>query len=128
MGLLIWTLFIAVLLPFIAKVPVAIAMHRLNGYDNNHPRNQQEKLSGFGARALAAHQNAFESLIVFSPAILIAIATHNTGELIQKIAITYIVTRLVYNILYLLNFSTLRLIVWAISLFCPVYIIWLCIP
>lgn len=128
MSLLIWTLFIAVLLPFIAKVPVAIAMHKLNGYDNNHPRNQQEKLTGFGARALAAHQNAFESLIIFSPAILIAITTHNTGELIQKIAITYIIARLGYNILYLLNFSTLRSIIWAISLFCPVYIIWLCIP
>lgn len=128
MALLILVLFIALLLPFIAKVPVAIAMHKLNRYDNNHPRNQQEKLTGFGARALAAHQNAFESLIIFTPAILIAITTHNTGELIQQLAVSYVITRVMYNILYLFNFSTLRSIIWAISLFCSLYIIWLCIP
>ncbi|WP_077338057.1 MAPEG family protein [Pseudocolwellia agarivorans] len=128
MTLLIWTLFIAVLLPFIAKIPVVVAMQRLGKYDNNHPRSQQEKLSGLGARALAAHQNAFESLIIFCPAILIAVATNHTGELIQQAAITYLIARVIYNLLYLLNFSTLRSFVWAISLFCPVYIIWLCIP
>ncbi|WP_076418648.1 MAPEG family protein [Colwellia sp. UCD-KL20] len=128
MSLLIWTLFIAVLLPFIAKIPVVVAMQRLGKYDNNHPRSQQEKLTGLGARALAAHQNAFESLIIFCPAILIAVATNHTGELIQQTAITYLIARVIYNLLYLLNFSTLRSFVWAISLFCPVYIIWLCIP
>lgn len=128
MTLLIWVLFIAVLLPFVAKIPVAIAMHQLGKYDNNHPRSQQENLTGLGARALAAHQNAFESLIIFCPAILIAVATNHTGDLIQQTAITYLIARVVYNLLYLLNFSTLRSFVWAISLFCPVYIIWLCIP
>lgn len=128
MTLLIWVLFIAVLLPFVAKIPVAIAMHRLGKYDNHQPRSQQENLTGFGARALAAHQNAFESLIIFCPAILIAVATNHTGELIQQAAITYLIARVIYNLLYLLNFSTLRSFVWAISLFCPVYIIWLCIP
>jgi len=40
------------------------------GYNNSHPREQQSKLTGFGARALTAHQNAFESLIIFAPAVL----------------------------------------------------------
>jgi len=128
MDILIWAIFIAVLLPFLAKIPVAIAMHRLNKYDNNNPRNQQEQLTGYGARALAAHQNAFESLIIFCPAVLLAIATNHTGELIQQLAITYLIARIIYNVLYVLDFSTLRSIVWAISLFCSVYIIWLCIP
>jgi len=128
MSLLIWTLLIAVLLPFLSKLPVAIAMHKLNGYDNNYPRNQQENLTGFGARALAAHKNSFESLIIFAPAILIAITTHNTGELIQQLAVSYIIARVLYHILYLLDFSTLRTLVWIVSLLSPIYIIWLCIP
>ena len=74
MTTLIICLFIAALLPFIAKIPVAIAMHKLNGYNNNHPRAQQAELTGFGARALAAHQNAFESLAIFAPSILLAIS------------------------------------------------------
>jgi len=128
MSLLIWTLLIAVLLPFLSKLPVAIAMHKLNGYDNNYPRSQQEKLTGFGARALAAHKNSFESLIIFAPAILTAITTHNTGELIQQLAVSYIIARVLYHILYLLDFSTLRTLVWIVSLLSPIYIIWLCIP
>ena len=80
MTTLIWCLFIAALLPFIAKGPVAYAMNKLGGYNNNHPREQQSNLTGFGARALAAHQNAFESLMIFAPAVLLAIATQHTGE------------------------------------------------
>jgi len=128
MSLLIWTLLIAALLPFLSKLPVAIAMHKLNGYDNSYPRSQQENLTGFGARALAAHKNSFESLIIFAPAILIAITTHNTGELIQQLAVSYIIARVLYHILYLLDFSTLRTLVWIVSLLSPIYIIWLCIP
>jgi uncharacterized MAPEG superfamily protein len=127
MSLLIWVLFAALLLPYIAKAPVAIAMNKLGKYDNNHPRSQQTELTGYGARALAAHQNAFESLIIFTPALLLAIATNNTSTLVQQLAIAYIVSRLAYNVLYLANISTLRSIVWFVSLFCPLAIVWQCV-
>ena len=127
MNLLIWTLFISLLLPYIAKAPVAIAMHRLGRYDNKHPRNQQTQLSGYGARALAAHQNAFESLIIFIPSLLLAIATNNTSTFIQTLSITYVVSRLAYNALYLANISTLRSVVWFVSLLCPLLIVLQCL-
>ena len=127
MSILIWVLFAALLLPYIAKVPVAIAMNKQGKYDNSHPRSQQNELTGFGARALAAHQNAFESLVIFTPAILLPIATNNTSNVIQQLAITYIVSRLIYNVLYLANISTLRSIIWFISLFCSLGIVWQCI-
>ncbi|NQZ79393.1 MAG: MAPEG family protein [Colwellia sp.] len=128
MTILLWCLFIAVILPFIAKIPVAYAMKRLGSYDNNHPREQQAKLTGFGARALAAHQNSFESLIIFSVAILTATTTQTIGSDIQQLAIIYVIARVSYNILYLYNISTARSIVWFISLFCSLTIIWQCIP
>ncbi len=31
---------LAVLMPYLAKAPLAIAMNKLNGYDNKHPREQ----------------------------------------------------------------------------------------
>lgn len=127
MTTLIICLFIAALLPFVAKIPVAIAMHKLNGYNNNHPRSQQAKLTGFGARALAAHQNAFESLAVFAPAILLAIATHNTGALIEQLAIAHVVARVFYNIAYLINLGTIRSIIWAIGTISSFTIIYQCI-
>ena len=127
MTTLIICLFIALLLPFVAKLPVAIAMSKLGGYNNNHPRSQQDKLTGFGARALAAHQNAFESAIIFAPAILLAIATNHTGEFIQQLAITHVVARVLYNALYLYNKGTLRSLVWAVGILSSFTIIWQCI-
>ncbi|WP_419421298.1 MAPEG family protein (plasmid) [Legionella sp. D16C41] len=129
MVVLIICLFIACLLPYLAKIPVAIAMKdQAGGYDNQYPRVQQACLNGWGARALAAHQNSFESLIVFSTAILVAIATSHTGYIIQILALAYLFSRSLYHILYLFNWSTLRSIFWAISYLASLVIIWLCIP
>jgi uncharacterized MAPEG superfamily protein len=125
---LIWCLFIATLLPYLAKGPVAYAMNKLGGYNNHHPRNQQSQLTGFGARALAAHQNAFESLIIFAPAVLIAITTQNTGENIELLAIVHVCSRILYNVLYLTNIDKLRSLVWGIATFSSFSIIWQCIP
>lgn len=127
MTTLIICLFIAALLPYIAKVPVAIAMNKLGGYDNNHPRAQQAKLTGFGARAFAAHQNAFESLIIFAPAVLLAITTQNTGTFIEQLAITHVVARVLYHVAYLINIGVIRSLLWAIGIISSFTIIYLCI-
>jgi uncharacterized MAPEG superfamily protein len=128
MTILIICLFIALLLPLLAKAPVAYAMAKEGGYNNNHPREQQSKLTGFGARALAAHQNAFESLILFAPALLLAIATFNNNEVILQLAIAHIIARIAYNLLYLANISSFRSLVWGIATFCSFAIIYQCIP
>ncbi len=128
MTTLIWCLFIATLLPLLAKGPVAYAMNKLGGYNNQHPREQQNKLTGFGARALAAHQNAFESLIIFVPAILLAITTQHTDTNIALLAIIHVCARILYNLLYLINIDKLRTLVWGIATFSSFAIIWQCIP
>jgi uncharacterized MAPEG superfamily protein len=127
MDILIYCLLAAIFLPYITKIPLAIAMHQHGGYDNKNPRGQQAKLEGFGARALAAHQNAFESLIVFSAAIATALATNNTDGFIQYLAIVHIIARVIYMVLYLLNWDKLRSIVWATGLFASVAIVWNCL-
>jgi len=127
MNILIYCLLVAILLPYITKAPLAYAMHQLGGYDNKHPREQQAKLQGFGARALAAHQNSFESLIVFSAAIAIAVATNHTDEFIQYLAIVHVVARILYTVLYLINWDKLRSLVWGLGLFTSIAIIWNCL-
>lgn len=127
MTFLIWALIIAALLPYLAKAPVAHAMSKLGGYDNKHPRSQQVKLTGFGARALAAHQNSFESFMIFAAAILLAIITEHTGNNIQQLAAIYLVARIIYNIIYLANIGLLRSVVWFISLACSLTIMVLCL-
>jgi len=128
MSILIGCLFFALLLPFIAKIPLAFAMNKQGGYDNKHPREQQAGLTGFGARALAAHQNAFESLIIFTPAILLAITSNHTGEFIQQLALLHVIARVFYHIFYLYNISILRSILWAVAIISSFTIIWQCMP
>jgi len=74
---------IAVLLPYLAKAPLALAMSKESRYDNHYPRSQQARLTGFGARALAAHQNSFESLIIFSAAAGVVLATNTISSTVN---------------------------------------------
>jgi len=126
---LILCLFIGCLFPYLSKIPVVIAMNNQpRGYDNHHPRAQQAMLTGMGARAVAAHQNSFESLIVYSAAILTALATQHTGTTIQGLAIFYLVARVIYHLFYLMNWATLRSSIWALGLIASLTIIGLCLP
>ncbi|MGQ3892422.1 MAPEG family protein [Legionella sp. CNM-4043-24] len=128
MSTLIICLFIATLLPYLARVPVALAMNKApGGYNNDCPREQQASLKGFGARAIAAHQNSFEALLVFSTAALTAIASNHVTPMVQYLAIVFIISRLVYHALYLMNMASLRSLVWFIGLVCSLTILGSCI-
>ena len=99
MNTLIVCAIIAALLPYLAKAPVAIAMNKLDGYDNRHPRAQQSKLTGFGARALAAHQNSFESLLIFTIALVVVFASNTITATTETLAIIYLIARVIYCVL-----------------------------
>ena len=129
MHTLILCLFIACLFPYFAKIPVALAMKKQpGGYDNNDPRGQQAALTGFGARAVAAHQNSFESLIIFVASVLTALVSQHITPTIEWLAVSYLVLRVVYHALYLLDWAMLRSSVWACGLCVSLSIIWLCLP
>jgi len=116
MTILVVCALLAVLMPYFAKVPVAIAMAKLGQYDNKHPRSQQVKLTGFGARALAAHQNCFESLAVFAVAIAVVLGTNSVNAVTETLAVTHIVSRTLYCTFYWLNLDIIRSLVWFIGL------------
>ncbi|MDO6836681.1 MAPEG family protein [Pseudoalteromonas carrageenovora] len=108
---------LAVLMPYFAKVPVAVAMAKLGRYDNKHPRSQQAKLlTGFGARALAAHQNCFESLTVFAVAIAVVLGTNSVNAVTETLAVTHIISRILYCVFYYMNLDIIRSLVWFIGL------------
>lgn len=128
MNTLIICLLIAVLLPYLVKVPVGYAMQKAKGgYNNNYPREQQANLQGFGARAVGAHQNCFESLAVFSTAALTALVTHHLSHTIQMLAMAYVAARVVYIFMYLMNLANLRSTIWFISYVCCVAMLVMCI-
>lgn len=115
MTILLTCLMIAMLLPYLAKGPVAVAMARMGGYDNHHPRSQQAKLEGFGARALAAHQNAFESLLIFGLATLAVLATDKVNGTAEIAAVVHVVARIGYQLAYLYDTDKLRSSLWFVG-------------
>lgn len=108
---------------------MAFAMKKQpGGYDNNYPRVQEAMLKGLGARAVAAHKNSFESLILFTAAVTTALATQQTSSTIQYLAITHLIARIIYHFLYLFNWATLRSTIWSVGVITSLSILWLCLP
>jgi uncharacterized MAPEG superfamily protein len=87
-------------------------------YDNHHPRSQQARLTGFGARALAAHLNSFEAFPLFAVGVLMAHVTQTHGVLVDVLALTFVVARVLYLLFYWTDMHWQRSLVWAVGLLC----------
>lgn len=112
MNILLTCLLIAVVMPIVAKAPLAWAMAKQGRYDNRLPRLQQQQLQGFGARAKAAHENSFEALIMFTPGVLALVATGKITDISQYFAIGFVLARVGYLICYWFNQDKLRSLLW----------------
>jgi uncharacterized MAPEG superfamily protein len=110
-----WCIVAAWIVVYSSKLPVAVAMQRSGGYDNRHPRAQQAALTGWGARAVAAHLNGFETFAPFAAAVLVAHVAGGSPPLVDALAVTFVVSRIAYLICYLTNISTLRSTVWSVG-------------
>jgi uncharacterized MAPEG superfamily protein len=113
---LLLSLFIAMLLPFLAKAPLAAAVNKAGGYDNNNPRAQQALLTGFGQRANAAHYNSFEALIIYACAVFTAVSMNTVDNVTVTLGWVFIASRIAYLICYWLDYATCRSIVWAVGM------------
>ncbi|UUD64386.1 MAPEG family protein [Pseudomonas seleniipraecipitans] len=119
MSIPFWCVFISALLIYVAKAPLAKAMKEEGGgYDNNNPRAQQARLSGFGARALAAHQNSIEAFPLFAAGVLMAHVTQSSGWLVDWLAVTFVVARVLYLLCYWADMHRQRSVVWMVGLVC----------
>ncbi|WP_339453593.1 MAPEG family protein [Pseudomonas sp. EA_5y_Pfl2_R50] len=118
MSIPFWCVFISAVLIYVARMPVAKAMKEQGGYDNHAPRQQQAKLTGYGARALAAHQNSIEAFMLFAVGVLMAHTTQTAGWLIDTLAIIFVIARILYLWLYLADQPSLRSLVWIVGVVC----------
>ncbi|HSC83521.1 MAG TPA: MAPEG family protein [Pseudomonas sp.] len=119
MSIPFWCVFIAAVLIYVAKFPVAKAMSsEAGGYDNHNPRIQQAHLTGLGARAHAAHLNSIEIFPLFAAGVLMAHTTEMFGWWIDLLAIVFIISRVLYLLLYWRDVPTLRSLVWVVGLVC----------
>lgn len=107
---------LALLLVYASKIPVALAQSRMpEKYDNQHPRAQQERLEGWGARALAGHRNAFENFPGFAIGVVVAHLGGLDEYRATLLAITFLGARVVYHVAYVANLDYLRSTAWTIG-------------
>ncbi len=111
------SIFIAFLLIYLPFLAVAYARLSL-GYDQSAPRAMFDKLPPYAQRATWAHQNSFETFMIFAVAALMAYVTGVNSPIAAWAALTFITVRLFYSVFYILNIPILRSLMYATGLAC----------
>lgn len=112
----LWCLLIATFLPFVWSIVGNVFRQRQFGrIDNHHPRLQQAQLTGIGARSMAAQQNAWEALAMFTPAVLVAHLNGATAGQAALAAMLFIAARILHGIFYLADIDWLRSLIWVVG-------------
>ena len=115
-----WCVLIAALLPIlcagIAKSGMFAKPRREGGYDNQVPRAWLARQTGWRERANAAQANSFEALPFFIGAVLIAHQLGANQAVVDVLAFTFVLLRVVYIVLYVSGQASARSAVWALAL------------
>ena len=88
---------------------------RFGHFDNSKPRDPAFYQEPIAARALGAHQNGIETFPFFAAAILLAEFRACPQNLINELAILFVIVRIAYVFTYIGNRPTLRSILWSIG-------------
>lgn len=85
------------------------------GYDTSAPRALFDKLPAFAQRATWAHENSFESFVLFAAAALMAYVTQVSSPLAAQAAIAYVIARFLYSLFYIFNVPLGRSLMFAVG-------------
>jgi uncharacterized MAPEG superfamily protein len=112
-----WCVLIACFLPAVTALLPKISSLRLSfkdgKYDNNNPREWESQLIGWQKRAIAAHSNGYEALPLFIAAVIFAQMGQGDQGRIDMLALTFVALRVAYIAVYLMNFGSLRSLIWG---------------
>jgi uncharacterized MAPEG superfamily protein len=108
-----WCIFGAVMLYLVTIAPFKWINFRR--FDNSKPRDPAFFEDPLRARALGAHVNGIESFPFFAAAVLLAEFRAAPQNLINELAVLFLIVRIAYVFTYLGNRPTLRSILWSIG-------------
>jgi len=120
----LWCLVILAIVPYLLGfLGGYFRMQQFGSIDNKHPRQQQAKMEGVGARAVAAHQNSWEALGFFTAAVVVLSVANPTaahGSTAANLSLGFLATRVAHPILYLANLDILRSTVFVVGVACVI--------
>ena len=105
---------ISVYLPFLL---VGYARAKV-GYDTSAPRAMFDQLPDYAKRATWAHQNGFETFMIYSAAALMAYVTGVSSSLAATCAIAFVILRLLFSLFYITNVPIARSLMFGLGSLC----------
>jgi len=84
-------------------------------YDNSRPRDPAFYEGAIRSRALGAHQNGIEAFPFFAVAVLLAEFRGAPQNLIDELAVLFVIVRVAYVFTYIGNRPRLRSILWNLG-------------
>ena len=112
-----WCIFVAgLVVPFVFTLFAKTS----KDFDNSKPRDYMEKIEGARKRAYWAVQNGHETFPLFVAAVLLAERAAAAQAQVNFYAVGFVVCRLLYGMMYVLDKATLRSLVWVAAVVCIV--------
>ncbi len=108
-----WCIFACVMLYLLTIAPIKWLGFRQ--FDNANPRDPTFYENPLRARALGAHQNGIETFAFFAVAVLLAEFRGSPQNLVNELAVLFVIVRIAYVFTYLGDRPTLRSILWSIG-------------
>ena len=108
-----WCVFGTLMLYLLTIAPIKWLGFRR--FDNSKPRDPGFYEDPLRARALGAHQNGIETFPFFAAAVLLAESRAAPQNLIDELAVLFLIVRIAYVLTYLGNRPSLRSILWNIG-------------
>src|SRR6266576_1186059 len=108
-----WCVFASVLLYLLTIAPFKAL--GAGQFDNSKPRDPAFYDDPLRARALGAHQNGIEAFPFFAIAVLLAEFRAAPQNLINELAVLFLIVRIAYVLTYLGDRPRLRSILWSIG-------------
>jgi len=113
MTIAFWCVFVAGVMPIlwqgIAKSLI------IKNFSNRSPRLSLANAEGLAKRCTWAHDNSWEAFAPFAAGVIIASIAGADSNLIDTLALVFIVARLCYGFAYMANKSKIRSIVWFVG-------------
>lgn len=113
-----WCLLVMIVFPYVFTVLAKTGP----GFNNQTPREYLDKVQGWRKRAYWVQLNSFEAFPGFAASIFVVHQMHADQIMVNRLAITFIVARILHAICYMANKSSLRTLFWSIGLGCVIAI------
>lgn len=110
-----WTVFTAVLLPYVPYLITMVYKRQRGLYDPANPRDSNAQLEGWALRAKGAEANSWEALTAYVAVSWLAHEAGGDPDQLLALGVGWVVVRLAYIVAYVVGAGMLRGGLWALS-------------